>query len=68
MADLATAQKTFEALKKAYAAGDAAKTASLIGTLKVREGGLAMRLSRFAYFTAWPTLGPDQISCLLRDP
>ena len=36
MADLATAQKTLDALKKAYASGDDAKTASLLGTLKVR--------------------------------
>jgi hypothetical protein len=36
MADLATATKTLEALRKAYDAGDAAKTSSLIGTLKVR--------------------------------
>ena len=35
MADLATATKTLEALRKAYDAGDAAKTSSLIGTLKV---------------------------------
>ena len=36
MADLASAKKTLDGLVKAYAAGDAAKTASLIGTLKVR--------------------------------
>ena len=36
MADLASAKKTLDGLVKAYAAGDATKTASLLGTLKVR--------------------------------
>ena len=35
MADLKSAQATFEAFRKAYDAGDTAKTASLMGTLKV---------------------------------
>ena len=36
MADLASAKKILDGLVKAYAAGDATKTASLLGTLKVR--------------------------------
>ena len=36
MADLASAKKTLDGLVNAYAAGDATKTASLLGTLKVR--------------------------------
>jgi hypothetical protein len=36
MADIATAKKTLDALRKAHKSGDAAKTASLLGTLKVR--------------------------------
>ena len=43
MADLASATKTFDALKKAYASGDSAKTASLLGTLKVRDAGRKAR-------------------------
>mmetsp|Transcript_32129 Transcript_32129/g.79403 ORF Transcript_32129/g.79403 Transcript_32129/m.79403 type:complete len:266 (+) Transcript_32129:233-1030(+) len=45
MAELAAAQTTFAALKKAYAAGDSVKTASLLGTLKVA-------------ITAFPALPP----------
>jgi hypothetical protein len=36
MADIATAKKTLDALKKAHNSGDAVKAASLLGTLKVR--------------------------------
>lgn len=35
---LPTAQQNFAAMKKAYAAGDVAKTSSLLATLKVRPG------------------------------
>jgi hypothetical protein len=54
MADLASAQKTFDALKKAYAAGDSAKTASLMGTLKVRDGPGA----RFPHDASFPPPPP----------
>ena len=43
MADLASAKKTLDGLVKAYAAGDATKTASLLGTLKVRVETLRNR-------------------------
>ena len=36
MAEIATAKKTLDALRKAHQSGDVAKTASLLGTLKVR--------------------------------
>ena len=42
MADLASAKKTLDGLVKAYAAG-ATKTASLLGTLKVRVETLRNR-------------------------
>ena len=41
---LPTAQQNFAAMKKAYAAGDVAKTSSLLATLKVRPGPRASRL------------------------
>jgi hypothetical protein len=38
MAEFKAASATFDAFKKAFAAGDGAKTASLLGTLKASAG------------------------------
>jgi|TARA_B110000977_G_scaffold82558_1_gene110326 hypothetical protein len=56
MAEIATAKKTLDALKKAHKSGDATKTASLLGTLKVRtrerDGrvAFAFRVPRSGWF------------------
>ena len=47
MADIATAKKTLDALKKAHKSGDATKTASLLGTLKVRARNTRCSAPRF---------------------
>ena len=59
MADIATAKKTLDALKKAHNSGDAVKAASLLGTLKVRARNARCAARSFAGAQIWRFHGRD---------